>query len=470
MPAVRYRLWEKMKVMANQLPEKGHLIDNVAPGSPAEKAGIKVGWRLLRIDSQVIGDLIDYRILEADEQHSLLVLTDDGKLKRIKIRKPAGGSLGLRFDPLTIDRLQSCPNHCLFCFVDQNPQGLRNSLYVKDDDYRLSFLYGNFITLNRVREKDLKRIIRLQMSPLYVSVHTTNPELRVQMMGSKLAKKGLANLKQLVAAGIKIHSQLVLCPDLNTGKELERSIADLAALGENILSVAVVPVGLTMHRPGNSTIRGFRAAEARILVEQIEALQKKYLAERKSRFVFLSDEFYNLASLTYPPDIAYEGYPQLENGVGLARLFLEELEQLDEKLPQLISSGRELTITLVTGKAALPVLEKLAETLRQVKGLFVNLIAADNYFFGKQVTVSGLLTGSDLIKALEKEEKGDLVFIANNLLRDGGDLFLDNLSVEEVEAVIKVPLKVVKGPLELIDNLSVYLTGNYRSEPEGEQL
>jgi len=261
-----------------------------------------------------------------------------------------------------------------------------------------------------------------------------------------------------------------LCPDLNTGKELERSIADLAALGENILSVAVVPVGLTMHRPGNSTIRGFRAAEARILVEQIEALQKKYLAERKSRFVFLSDEFYNLASLTYPPDIAYEGYPQLENGVGLARLFLEELEQLDEKLPQLISSGRELTITLVTGKAALPVLEKLAETLRQVKGLFVNLIAADNYFFGKQVTVSGLLTGSDLIKALEKEEKGDLVFIANNLLRDGGDLFLDNLSVEEVEAVIKVPLKVVKGPLELIDNLSVYLTGNYRSEPEGEQL
>jgi putative radical SAM enzyme (TIGR03279 family) len=459
-----------MKVMANQLPEKGHLIDNVSPGSPAERAGIKAGWRLLRIDNQIIGDLIDYRILEADDLLTLLVMRDDGRLKRIKIRKPAGSSLGLRFEPLTIDRLQSCPNHCLFCFVDQNPQGLRSALYIKDDDYRLSFLYGNFITLNRVREEDLKRIIRLQMSPLYVSVHTTNPELRVQMMGSKLAKRGLANLKQLAVAGIKIHSQLVLCPDLNTGHELERSIADLAALGENILSVAVVPVGLTRHRSGNSTIRGFRADEARSLVEQIEVLQQKFLTERESRFVFLADEFYNLASMAYPPENAYEGYPQLENGVGLARLFLEELEQLEEKLPQLISSGRELPITIVTGKAALTVLQLLADRLRQVKGLSVNLIAAENYFFGKQVTVSGLLTGSDLIRALENEEKGDLVFIANNLLRDGGDLFLDNLSVEEVEAVIKVPLKVVKGPLELIDNLSVYLTGNYRSEPEGEQL
>jgi len=306
------------------------------------------------------------------------------------------------------------------------------------------------------------------MSPLYVSVHTTNPELRVQMMGSKLAKRGLANLKQLVVAGIKIHSQLVLCPDLNTGHELERSIADLAALGENILSVAVVPVGLTRHRSCNSTIRGFRADEARSLVEQIEVLQQKFLTERESRFVFLADEFYNLASMAYPPENAYEGYPQLENGVGLARLFLEELEQLEEKLPQLISSGRELPITIVTGKAALTVLQLLADRLRQVKGLSVNLIAAENYFFGKQVTVSGLLTGSDLIKAVEKEEKGDLVFIANNLLRDGGDLFLDNLSVKEVEAVLQVPLKVVKGPLELIDTLSGYLTGIYRSGSEGE--
>ncbi len=450
--------------------EKGHLIDYVTPGSPAARAGIRAGWKLLRIDNQKIGDLIDYRILEADDLLTLLVVQDDGKLKRIKIRKSAGNSLGLRFDPLTIDRLQSCPNQCLFCFVDQNPKGLRSPLYLKDDDYRLSFLYGNFITLNRVREEDLKRIIGLQMSPLYVSVHTTNPELRMQMMGSKLAKRGLANLKQLVRAGIKIHSQLVLCPDLNTGAELERSIADLAALGDNILSVALVPVGLTRHRLENTTLKGFMAEEARILVEQIEVLQQKYLATRASRFVFLADEFYNLASLAYPPETAYEGYPQLENGVGLARLFLEELEQLKENLPQLNLSGRKLTITIVTGKAALSVLAKLTAMLKQLEGLSVNLIAAENYFFGKQVTVSGLLTGSDLLRALEKEEKGDLVFIANNLLRDGGDLFLDNLSIEEVEATIKVPLKVVNGPLELVETLSGYLAGNHGSEPEGEQL
>lgn len=457
-------------MMPDQLPEKGHLIDSVAPGSPAARAGIKAGWRLLRIDGQKVGDLIDYRILEADDLLTLLITGYDGKLKRFKIRKPAGSSLGLRFDPLTIDRLQRCPNHCLFCFVDQNPQGLRSALYVKDDDYRLSFLYGNFITLNRVREEDLKRIIRLQMSPLYVSVHTTNPELRVQMMGSKLAKRGLTNLKQLVKAGINIHGQLVLCPGLNTGPELERSISDLAALGENILSVALVPVGLTRHRADNFEIRGFNADEARIMVEQIEVLQQKYLADRASRFVFLADEFYNLAVRAYPPDPAYEGYPQLENGVGLARLFWEELAQLEEKLPQLIFSGGELTITIVTGKAALSVLEQLAARLRQVEGLTVKLIAAENYFFGKQVTVSGLLTGSDLLKALEKEEKGDLVFIANNLLRDSGDLFLDDLSVEEVETMLKVPLKVVKGPLELFDTLSGHLAGIHGSEAEGEQL
>jgi len=456
--------------MPDQQPEKGHLIDYVIPGSPADKAGIKAGWKLLRIDNQKIGDLIDYRILEADELLSLLLLQDEGKLKRIKITKSIGSSLGLRFNPLTIDRLQRCPNKCLFCFVDQNPQGLRSALYVKDDDYRLSFLYGNFITLNRVGEDDLRRIIRLQMSPLYVSVHTTNPELRMQMMGSKLAKIGLANLEKLVRAGIKIHCQLVLCPDFNTGAELESSIAHLAALGGNILSVALVPVGLTGHRSEVYTLRGFTPEEALRLIEQVKVLQQKYIGDRASRFVFLADEFYNLAALSYPPVIDYEGYPQLENGVGLARQFLEELEQLEKRLPPFDLSGRELSITIVTGKAARSILEQLVTRLKQIEGLSVNLVVAENHFFGKEVTVAGLLSGSDLLKSLEKEEKGDLVFIANNLLREGGDLFLDNLSIKEVEATIKAPLKVVKGPLELIEILSGYLACNPGSGPGGEQL
>ncbi len=444
--------------MPGQHLDKGHLIDYVAPGSPAYRAGIRAGWKLLRIDNRKIGDLIDYRILETDDQLVLLLVRDDGRLNRIRIRKSAGSSLGLRFKPLTINRLQSCPNQCIFCFVDQNPQGLRSALYIKDDDYRLSFLYGNYITLNRVRENDLKRIIRLQMSPLYVSVHSTNPDLRIRMMGSKLAGKGLSNLKRLVRAGIKFHCQLVLCPGLNTGSELERSISDLASLGEYILSVALVPVGLTRHRSWNHALRGFGADEARILIKQIEAVQDKFLSDRASRFIYLADEFYNLASFDYPSDDAYEGYPQLENGVGLARLFLEELEQMIEKLPKISYFSRELAITIVTGNAAASILEKLTTSLKQIEGLSVNLVIAKNHFFGKQVTVSGLLTGRDLLKALEEEEKGDLVFIANNLLREGGDLFLDNLTIEEVEANLNVPLKAVKGPLELIDTLSEYLS------------
>ncbi len=446
-----------VKAVADQQPEKGHLIDFVTPGSPAAKAGIEAGWRLLRIDNQKFGDLIDYRILESDDLLTLLVRQDTGKLKRIKIRKPAGTSLGLRYDPLTIDPLHNCPNNCLFCFVDQNPQGLRNALYVKDDDYRLSFLYGNFITLNRVREKELKRIIRLQLSPLYISVHTTNPALRMKMMGSKLAKKGLDNLKLLVQAGIKIHCQLVLCPEINTGAELERSVADLAVMGGNILSVALVPVGLTGHRSELFALKGFTAEKACRLIKQVEELQRQFLASRGSRFIFLSDEFYNLAALAYPPAETYEGYPQLENGVGLARSFLDELKQLDNRLPQREPGNRELTVTIVTGKAAVSLLEQLVARLKLIERLKINLVIAENYFFGKAVTVSGLLTGSDLLKALENREKGDLVFISNNLLRDTGDLFLDGLSVDDVEAVLKVPLRVVNGPLELLVGLSEHL-------------
>ncbi|MBM4236740.1 MAG: DUF512 domain-containing protein, partial [Firmicutes bacterium] len=210
--------------------------------------------------------------------------------------------------------------------------------------------------------------------------------------------------------------------------------------------------------------------EALRLIEQVKVLQQKFIGDRASRFVFLADEFYNLAALSYPPVTDYEGYPQLENGVGLARQFLEELEQLEKRLPPFDLSGRELSITIVTGKAARSILEQLVTRLKQIEGLSVNLVVAENHFFGKEVTVAGLLSGSDLLKSLEKEEKGDLVFIANNLLREGGDLFLDNLSIKEVEATIKAPLKVVKGPLELIEILSGYLACNPGSGPGGEQL
>ncbi len=450
--------------MTNKILEKGCLIDYVSPGSPADKAGINAGWRLVRIDGQPVGDLIDFKILEADDQLSLLLMIADGRLKRIKIDKSPGTALGLRFNPLTIDRLKLCPNRCLFCFVDQNPKGLRSALYVKDDDYRLSFLYGNFITLNRLTDSDIERIVKMQMSPLYVSIHSTNPVIRNRIMGSKLAAKGLDNLKTLVKAGIAIHGQLVLCPGLNTGENLRQSINDLSALGEKVLSVALVPVGLTGHREINNEIRGFTAGEAVELIKEFERKQQDFLRQRGSRFIFLSDEFYNLASLPYPPDEAYEGYPQLENGVGLARQFLNELEQVAEALP--LKTDRSLKITIISGKAASPLIEELARVLSSIQGLEITTVYAENNFFGDTVTVSGLLTGSDLLRVMESREKGDLVFITNNMLRDQGDLFLDDYSLDNLQKELGVPVRAVSGPLELFNGLKELYSGENKVDPK----
>jgi putative radical SAM enzyme (TIGR03279 family) len=435
--------------------EKGHLIDYVSPGSPAAKAGIKAGWRLMRLGSQKIGDIIDFKILEADYRLNLLLKTDSGKLVRKNITKKPETSLGLRFDPITIDQLKLCPNRCIFCFIDQNPAGLRKTLYVKDDDYRLSFLYGNFITLNRLTAEEMKRIISLQLSPLYISLHTTNPQLRSEMFGSKLAVKGLDNFYALNKAGIKMHVQIVLCPGINTGKELDKTIKDLNLLGNSLLSVALVPVGLTAYRQGLYAIQKVSAAEASNLIKEIGLRQKHFLRTRKSRFLFLADEFYNIAGMSYPDDDYYEDYPQLENGVGLARQFLNQLADLKQRL--LPAAGTGFKLTIVSGIAAATLLSALKDKLSGIEGLSIDLVSVENHFFGKDVTVSGLLTGSDLLSSLEKREQGDLVVIANNLLRDAEDLFLDNLSLSELEAKLGVPIKAVEGPLDLLNELDMAL-------------
>ena len=439
----------------NYVLEKGHLIDNVVPDSPAAKVGIKAGWRLMRLGGQKIGDIIDFKILEADQRLNLLLKTDQGKLIRKKIIKKPETSLGLRFDPITIDQLKLCPNRCIFCFIDQNPDGMRNALYVKDDDYRLSFLYGNFITLNRLSTGEMKRIIKLQLSPLYISVHTTNLQLRVKMFGSKLAVKGLNNFYTLCTAGIKMHVQIVLCPGINTGKELEETLNTLDRLGNSLISVALVPVGLTDYRQGLYAIKKFSKVEAFDLVNEIGLIQDQFLQTRKSRFVFLADEFYNLAGLPYPENDHYEDYPQLENGVGMARLFLNQLAELKQRNPQV--SGKGFKVILVGGKAAASLLSGLKIYLSGIKDLSTDLLIIENNFFGQDVTVSGLLTGSDLIRSLEEREKGDLIFIANNLLRNGGDLFLDNLSLNELETKLGVPVKAVEGPLDLLEKLETIL-------------
>ncbi len=429
----------------------GHLVERVTSGSPAEAAGIKAGWRLLRIDNQTIGDIIDYKIFEADEELRLLMMNDQGTLRRIKIKKPAATPLGMQFDPPTISRLQRCRNRCIFCFIEQNPRGLRAPLYIKDDDYRLSFLYGNFITLNRLTDSEIARIIRLQLSPLYVSVQTTNPELRRVMFNSKHADRGTNNLKRLVKAGIRFHAQIVLCPGYNTGAEMERTIKELDLMGTNILSVALVPVGLTGYRSCLPQLQRFDSCGAEKLIERVNNMQKGFLQTRGSRFVFAADEFYNLAGLPLPAGNAYEDFPQLENGVGLARQFMDELEEIENW--QLKALPGNLSATVVSGLAAEPQLKKLVAVFEQIKKLTVNPLLVKNLFFGEQITVSGLLTGSDLLAALEGKEPGDVVYIPAVLLKENSSLFLDDLALSDLEHVLQVPVCPVSGPLELIKNI-----------------
>ncbi len=443
---------------------KGHIIEAVKPGSPAHRSGIKPGWELLRIDNQPITDILDYRIMTADERVSMLLLTEEGHLRRVRLKLPDAVSPGLEFNSPAIAPLQHCGNRCIFCFIEQNRPGMRSSLYVKDDDYRLSFLYGNFITLNRVTDAELKRIISLQLSPLYVSVHTTNPELRQTMFGTKRAEKGLLNLERLVKAGIKVHAQVVLCPGYNTGEELLRTLNDLEKLGYNILTVALVPVGLTCHREGLTELNEFSTTEAVELIEVIEKMQSSNLKNRDTRFVFLADEFYSMAEVNFPEEEAYEGFPQLENGVGLARLFLSELTCLQEKMPEKLA--RKLTATLVTGKSAEPLIRLLADQLSKIEGLTVNVQVATNNYFGNRVTVSGLLTGTDLLKALEGKETGDVVFITESQLKDQSELFLDNMSLSDLEANLKTPVRAVSGPLQLLESL-VALTQKHTLENKG---
>ncbi len=438
-----------MKEIVNK--EAGFLITSVKPGSPAAKAGVRKGWRLLRIDNHPVGDILDYRILTADEKIKALFNTGSGYLRRTTLILKDGESPGLEFESPTLAPLQRCGNRCIFCFVAQNPPGLRQTLYVKDDDYRLSFLYGNFITLNRVTEDELQRIIKLQLSPIYVSVHTTNPELRERMFGSRHGKRGLDNLYKLIAAGIAVHAQIVLCPGYNSGPEMLKTIKDLANLGPNLLSLGLVPVGLTKHRDGLEELKGYDPESAKELLRELKPLQQEFLETRGTRFVFAADEFYNLAAVDYPPEDFYEGYPQLENGIGLGRIFLNELDLVKNELP--LSLNNNLKITIATGKSAGRLLNTFVEMLSGIDKLVISLEIVENHFFGNSVTVAGLLTGSDLIRGLDGKVAGQILFISTAMLKDRSNLFLDNTTVSELEDKLQVKVFATFSPLAVLNRI-----------------
>lgn len=354
------------------------------------------GDRIIAINGQRIEDIIDFRFHIADENVDILLEIENGEEILYQIEKEYDEELGVSFAEITADGIRQCQNRCLFCFVDQMPPSLRSTLYIKDDDYRYSFLQGTFVTLTNVTENDLRRIAELKLSPLYVSVHTTNPELRVKLLRNKKAAAIMDQLRYLAHHGIEIHAQIVLCAGINDGEELRRTIEDLRQLWPAVQSLAVVPVGLTQYRAHLATLDNISIDKAQEIVDLVSSYQKVYLQELGSRFVHLADEFYLLTGQEIPDRDAYEGFPQLENGVGIVRLFLDDFAENFSRIRQPIKLYERLL--LLTGMAAAPVLDKILKQLNEkIDGYPIQMAVVENSFMGETVTVAGLLSASDII-------------------------------------------------------------------------
>lgn len=431
----------------------GAIISAVEPAGKAERAGLVPGDEILRINGETVQDLIDLSFALAEEKIELEVKKYSGEIVRLQIRKKVDETLGFEFESAVFDRVRTCANKCLFCFVDQMPSGLRDTLYVKDDDYRLSFLYGNFVTLTNLTEADFQRIRRLHLSPLYVSVHTTNGPLRERLLGTPRAAKIMEQLRRFAEAGIEMHTQVVLCPDHNDGEQLTKTIRELAELRPEILSLAIVPVGLTRFRTSCQPLRTFSAAEAAKIVAEVGDWQQKFRAETENSFVYLSDEFYLKAGLPIPAEEIYDGYPQLENGIGLVRSFLSDWDATGGCGALALSPERSLGRTvIVSGTAFAPT---LAELLRSWAPT-VHVEAVVNRFFGSAVNVSGLLTGGDIaahVRSLDAPPQR--LIIPATTLRKGAAVFLDGMTLEELKRIVNVPVLVVDGGAALRQSLAM---------------
>lgn len=423
------------------------IIAGVVPGSIAAELELKPGDVLVAVNDKPVSDIIDLSFALADEYVELLVARQDGEQELLAIEKDCDEDLGLEFESAVFDRVRSCANKCLFCFVDQMPAGLRESLYVKDDDYRLSFLYGNFITLTNLTRTDLDRIRRLHLSPLYVSVHATDGAVRARLLGNKRAAAIMDQLKELADMGTELHTQVVLCPGHNDGAVLGRTIADLYALRPHVSSLAIVPVGLTRHRPAAcEPLRTFTRDEARAVVVQVAKWQQRSRQETDEGFVYLADEFYLAAGEAIPPYEEYDGFPQLENGVGLVRSFLADWE--DAK-PAGAGYPEPFHLDVVCGRSAAVVLEPLLAGL-SVANLKVRLVPVTNEFFGASVTVTGLLTGGDIISALAAlPGPRDGIIIPGVALRKGENVFLDGLTPEAVADRLGKSVRVAYSAIDL---------------------
>lgn len=417
-------------------------IDGVTPGSPAARAKIAAGDTLVAINGRPIEDVLDYRFYIPDTRLKLTILSG-GKQRTVRLKKAEFEEIGLEFSTYLMDEQHSCRNKCIFCFIDQLPPGMRDTLYFKDDDSRLSFLFGNYITLTNLTEHEVSRIIEMHISPINISVHTTNPELRCRMMHNRFAGDCLSILHRFVEAGLTVQCQLVLVPGYNDGEELERSLRDLAALGPAVESVAAVPVGLTKYREGLEPIRGFTPEESCRVVAQITAAGDRMLEKTGRRVFFPADEWYIKGDLPIPEGDFYEEYPQLENGVGMIAL---QRDQFREALADKLAEGAQptaLRYIVATGMAAQQALTALVtEAQAAFPALRAQVRAIRNDFFGPQITVAGLVTGGDLMAQLAGET-ADVLLLPSCMLRQEGDLFLDDVPWQQVEDTLHMQVRIL---------------------------
>jgi putative radical SAM enzyme (TIGR03279 family) len=432
------------------------VITGVIPDSIAAEIGFAPGDRLVKINGQKPRDLIDYQFLCADEVLDLEVLDALGKAHQVEIEKDYDEDLGLEFETALFDGLIQCNNKCPFCFIDQQPPGKRESLYFKDDDYRLSFLYGSYLTLTNLTTREWDRIAEMRLSPLYVSVHATEPEIRSQLLKNSRAGEIMHQLAWFQSHRLEIHAQVVLCPGINDGIHLDQTLRDLASFHHGdypaVASVAVVPVGLTRFRPNLTELSPVTPAIAQVVITQVEALQQEFQQQFDSTFAWLADEWYLIAGVELPPSDYYEDYPQLGNGVGSIRRFLDEFaaEIADWDVTEI---NPPHTCTWVVGNAVENAFQSIVSQLNQVPGLTVNLVAIASQYWGQQMTVTGLLTGQDLLHELPGRDLGDRVLIPRVMLKHDEDKFLDDVTIGELANKLQIPLIPVSGIPDFLEKL-----------------
>ncbi|MGN0264362.1 MAG: DUF512 domain-containing protein [Oliverpabstia sp.] len=423
------------------MKETRHVIKRVLPGSIAEELELEPGDELLSVNGQQIEDVFDYHYLINDEYLEILIRKPDQEEWELEIEKDFEEDLGIEFDSSLMDEYRSCRNKCIFCFIDQMPKGMRDTLYFKDDDSRLSFLQGNYVTLTNMSDHDIDRIIRYHLSPINISFQTTNPELRCRMLNNRFAGDIFPKVQRLYEAGIEMNGQIVLCKGINDGEELERSIRDLSKYLPHLHSVSVVPVGLSRYREDLYPLEPFTKEDAQKVLDTVKKWQDQLYPQYGLHFIHCSDEWYILAQQPIPREEEYDGYLQLENGVGMVRLLESEvLEELSNRKPD----DRKRRISIATGKLAAPFIrENISHIQKLYPGIEVNVYSIRNDFFGEMITVSGLVTGQDLKKQLAGRELGECLLIPCNMLRAGENVFLDDVTVEELEAALGVPVEVV---------------------------